>query len=109
MLGNIQTMYLALEKGADCAMLDPHNRIRLIDGETVIANEEQYGNYVSLIPLTTEVTGVTLTGFKYPLRDHTFTSTGSAGLGVSNEIADSEAEITVHEGTALIFITDKDR
>ena len=84
-------------------MLDPHNRIRLIDGETVIAKEEQYGNYVSLIPLTTEVTGVTLTGFKYPLRDHTFTSTGSAGLGVSNEILAEEGRIQMKTGVFILI------
>ena len=65
--------------------------------------EEQYGNYVSLIPLTTEVTGVTLTGFKYPLRDHTFTSTGSAGLGVSNEILAEEGRIQMKTGVFILI------
>ena len=31
-LGNIQSLYLALEKGVDCEILDEHNRIRLIQG-----------------------------------------------------------------------------
>ena len=102
-LGNIQSMMLAKQKGVLCELLDKHNRIRLIDGETVIAREEQYGDYVSLIPLTTEVTGVTLTGFKYPLRDHTFTSTGSAGLGVSNEILAAEGRIQMKTGVFILI------
>ena len=102
-LGNIQSMMLAKKKGVLCELLDEHNRIRLIDEETVIAREEQYGDYVSLIPLTTEVTGVTLTGFKYPLRDHTFTSTGSAGLGVSNEILAAEGRIQMKTGVFILI------
>lgn len=102
-LGNIQSMMLAKEKGVDCQILDEHNRIRLISEKTVIAKKEQYGNYVSLIPLTTEVTGVTLTGFKYPLKDHTFTSTGSAGLGVSNEILENEGIIDLRTGIFILI------
>ena len=85
-LGNVQTMALALSSGVDCQMLDVRNRIRLIRKPVVIRKEEQYGDYVSLLPLTTLVEGVCLKGFKYPLTDFTLTSTGSAGLGVSNEI-----------------------
>ena len=83
-LGNIQSLMLAKKKGVSCVILDEYNRIQLIDGETRLKKSEQYGKYVSLLPLTTEVTGVDLTGFKFNLTGHTFTSTGSAGFGVSN-------------------------
>lgn len=102
-LGNIQSLMLAKKAGVDCRILDAYNRIRIIDGETILKKEEQYGTYVSLIPLTTEVTGVDLTGFKYPLRDHTFTSTGSAGLGVSNEITEKSAEIRIKSGIFIMI------
>ena len=102
-LGNIQSMMLAKKKGVLCELLDEKNRIRLIDGETVILKEEQYGDYVSLIPLTTEVTGVDLIGFKYPLTDHTFTSTGSAGFGVSNEILEEKALIRIKSGIFIMI------
>lgn len=106
-LGNIQTMYLALEKGADCAMLDPHNRIRLIRGGFTLSREEQYGDYFSLIPFTTDVIGVTLRGVKYPLTGYHFTVQGSAGLGVSNEITGEEARISMENGI-MILIESKD-
>ena len=107
MLGNIQTMYLALEKGVECQMLDPNNRVRLIRDRFCLRREEQYGDYFSLIPLTTDVTGVTLRGVKYPLTDYHFTVRGSAGLGVSNEITGEEAQISMKSGI-LILIESRD-
>ncbi len=102
-LGNIQSLMLAKKKGVSCVILDEYNRIRLIDGRLQLKKEEQYGRYVSLLPLTTEVTGVDLTGVKYPLSDYTFTSTGSAGLGVSNEITAETAEIRVKSGIFILI------
>lgn len=69
-LGNIQSLMLAKKKGVSCVILDEYNRIQLIDGETRLKKSEQYGKYVSLLPLTTEVTGVDLTGFKFNLTGH---------------------------------------
>lgn len=102
-LGNIQSLMLAKKKGMSCVILDEYNRIQLIDGETRLKKSEQYGKYVSLLPLTTEVTGVDLTGFKFNLTGHTFTSTGSAGLGVSNEIIEDTAEIRVKSGIFVLI------
>lgn len=102
-LGNIQSLMLAKKKGVSCVILDEYNRIQLIDGETRLKKSEQYGKYVSLLPLTTEVTGVDLTGFKFNLTGHTFTSTGSAGLGVSNEIIEDIAEIRVKSGIFVLI------
>lgn len=102
-LGNIQSLMLAKKAGAQCLLLDAHNRIRLIGEETILRKEEQFGTYISLLPLTTEVTGVDLIGFKYPLTDHTFTSTGSAGFGVSNEIVEEEARIRMKEGIFVMI------
>lgn len=101
-LGNIQTMYLALEKGVSCQMLDSNNRIQLIRNCHVIRKAEQYGTYFSLIPLTTDVTGVTLKGAKYPLDRHHFSVLGSGSLGVSNEIRDEQVEITMESGVMIL-------
>ena len=102
-LGNIQSLMLARTKGVSCIILDASNRIRLMDGVVHLKKSEQYGKYVSLLPLTTEVTGVELRGFKYELTDYTFTSTGSAGLGVSNEITAKTAEIRVKSGVFILI------
>ncbi|MCI8597131.1 MAG: thiamine diphosphokinase [Lachnospiraceae bacterium] len=102
-LGNIQSMMLAKNAGVGCEMLDEHNRIRLISEDTMLEKDGQYGEFVSLIPLTTVVDGVYLKGFKYPLTNHTFTSTGSAGFGVSNEIMEEEAWICMRSGVFILI------
>ncbi|MCI8374251.1 MAG: thiamine diphosphokinase [Lachnospiraceae bacterium] len=102
-LGNVQSMMLAKRAGVECCMVDPHNRIRLIGGDTVLRRDLQYGRFVSLIPLTSVVEGVDLVGFRYPLHNHTFTSTGSAGLGVSNEIVEEEALIRMRSGIFVLI------
>lgn len=106
-LGNIQTLYLALENGADCQILDGNNRIRLIKERWVLKKAEQYGTYFSLIPYTEDVYGVTLKGAKYPLTNDHFTVLGTGSLGVSNEIAEEQAEISIESGI-LILIESKD-
>ena len=63
--------------------------------------------YVSLIPFTTDVNGVTLEGLKYPVQDQHFTVQGSGGFGVSNEIAADEARISLKQGI-FIMIESKD-
>lgn len=106
-LGNIQMLYLPLEKGIDCELLDGHNRIRLIREHYIIQKKEQYGTYFSLIPFTTDVYGVTLKGAKYPLHQYHFTVLGTGSLGVSNEIAEEQVEITLESGI-LILVESKD-
>lgn len=102
-LGNIHSLMLAKESSVPCVILDEHNRIRLIAEDTILRREEQYGTYVSLLPLTTEVTGLTLRGMKYPLTDYTLCSTRSAGLGVSNEIVEDEAQIRMESGVIILI------
>ena len=101
-MGNIQSMMLAKKAGVTCCMLDENNRICFIGEDTVLKKEKQYGHFVSLIPLTTRVEGVDLIGFKYPLHNHTFTSTESAGLGISNEILEEEAKIHIKSGILVL-------
>ena len=86
-------------------LVDPTNRIRLVDKQLTMQKADQFGTYVSLLPLTTQAEGVTLEGFKYPLKEYCMTSDNS--LGVSNEITEETARITVKEGI-LIMIESKD-
>ena len=85
----------------DIQILDANNRIRMIDGSLTIRRDEQYGNFVSLIPYMGDVTGVTLTGFRYPLQDYTMG--GFNSLGISNEIVEDEGQIDLKAGYLLVF------
>lgn len=105
MLGTVRLLGFAMEQGITCYLADAHNRIRLIQSRTVLKKARQYGTYVSLIPLTTQAAGVTLTGFKYPLQDYTLG--GFTSLGISNEIVEEEAVVDVKEGI-LILVESRD-
>ncbi len=100
-LGNVQMLKKALDAGAECVLLDPHNRIRMICEDLTMDREEQFGDYVSLIPFTPAVEGLSLTGFVYEVEDLTLQS-GTA-RGISNEIRDEKALISFRSGILLVI------
>ncbi|MCI8481544.1 MAG: thiamine diphosphokinase [Clostridia bacterium] len=104
-LGNIHILTNTLKSHIPCEILDANNRIYLIDNTHTIKKKEAYGKYISLIPLTSFVKGLTLTGFKYPLTASHLTIGKS--LGISNEIISSYATIDLKQGI-LIVIESKD-
>ena len=103
LLGTIHLLGLALEQGVPCYLVDEHNRLRLIREKTVLRRADQYGDFVSLIPLTTRAEGVTLTGFKYPLKDYQMDTFHS--IGISNEIMSEEAVIELKSGILVLAET----
>ena len=96
---------VVLEEQIKISLVDEHNRIRMINQPLTIRKAEQYGKYVSLIPFSEKVSGVTLRGLKYPLTDYTMG--GFNSLGISNEIVSDEASISLSSGQ-LIVIESKD-
>ncbi len=63
------------------------------------------GRRVSLVPLKDDAQGVTLSGFQYPLRDHTIPFGSS--LGISNIMTDSTAVVQHKGGVLLCILFDK--
>lgn len=104
-LSNIHILCSALSKSIPCTIIDYNNRIRLVDSNLSLNKKDVYGKYISLIPLTTTVEGLTLTGFKYPLTDYTL-SIGKS-LGISNELTNDIGIIELKKGI-LIVIESKD-
>ncbi|MCL2383036.1 MAG: thiamine diphosphokinase [Oscillospiraceae bacterium] len=103
-ISNIQTMKAALENNVDCKIVDFNNEIRLIDkATTIIRKANDYFDYkfVSLLPLTTAVRGITLRGFKYLLENKTLAIGES--IGVSNEQVEQEATIDLEEGILMVI------
>lgn len=98
-LANVHLLRKGLEKGIDCTIVDACNEVRLIDR----AAELVRGGYthVSLLPLTMQVTGITLHGFRYPLTDAVLTIGQS--LGISNVIERERAGITIRDGLLLVI------
>ena len=72
----------------------------MIDAPITLQRQEQYGKYISLIPFSEKVNGVTLEGFKYPLQNYTMG--GFNSLGISNEIIADEAKISLASGQLIV-------
>ena len=104
-LANIHILTYALDAKIPCYIVDPNNKIYLTNNSVLLNKTEIYGKYISLIPLTSSVEGLTLKGFKYPLDNYCLTVGKS--LGVSNEIIENTATINLKSGT-LIVIESKD-
>lgn len=100
-LANICLLGIGLEEKISICLMDSHNRIRMINEPLVLKKKELYGKYVSLIPFSDHVEGVTLTGFKYPLSDAAMG--GFNSLGISNEITEDEAVISLTGGQLLVI------
>lgn len=100
-LANVHLLGIGLQEAVEIELLDAHNRIRMITGEVKITKQEQFGKYVSLLPFDGAAKGVTLKGFKYPLTDDTIKSVSS--IGISNEIEEETAIVSVREGILLMI------
>ncbi|MCI9427880.1 MAG: thiamine diphosphokinase [Eubacterium sp.] len=101
MLGTVGLLGIGLREHVEIFLVDSRNRVRMVEKQCLISKEEQYGDYVSLLPVTNKVTGVTLTGMKYPLSGYTMEHYSS--LGISNEIVGAAAEITLEDGALLVI------
>lgn len=101
LLANINLLMKPLKKSVKACILDKNNRVYLRNTDFSIKRSDLFGKYVSLIPLTSEVSGVTLEGFQYPLNDYTLTIGNS--LGVSNEIIQEEAHVSFRDGTLIVI------
>ncbi|CAM3491088.1 thiamine diphosphokinase [Marinicrinis lubricantis] len=98
-LANIHLLKKALEAEIPCKITDEHNQIQLTRGMLRISQDGY--KYVTLLPLTTKVTGITLTGFKYPLNDAEIEMGQS--IGVSNELLEELGTINIRDGLLLVI------
>lgn len=102
-LANLFCLRIGERHGVRIRLYDRQNCIYLCEPYEKIQKSEQYGTYISLLPLTDRVTGITLKGFQYPLCDYTMTN--DCSLGVSNEIVAETAEIWKKDGSLLVLET----
>ncbi|MBY0204859.1 thiamine diphosphokinase [Paenibacillus polysaccharolyticus] len=98
-LANVHIMVRAMQHHISCALQDEHNYMTLTTSSAVV--EQRGFTYVSLLPLTHEVTGICLEGFMYPL-DHATIRMGQS-LGISNKLLDKSGTVTIDSGLLLII------
>ncbi len=101
LLANVFLLKYIHENGGVGKIVDEKNMVMLLT-DTITLNKEN-NSFVSLVPLTPTVEGITNKGLIYPLND--FCMRFGSTRGISNEFADDSAEITIKKGEALVIIS----
>lgn len=97
-LANVQMLEYLREKGANGTLYGVAERCYLLcAGES--ADIAAFEGFVSVFALSAEAV-VSEEGMKYPLCRHMLKR--SFPLGVSNEVTEMSARVTVHDGTVLV-------
>ncbi len=98
---NVHMLYRVLLQGRMAEMVNENNRITLHDKPFWREKRELFGTYLSFLPFLGEVTGVTLSGVKYPLTEKTLTAGNS--LGISNEAIEENIKVSFSDGYLLMI------
>lgn len=100
-LANVALLVQAEARGVRATIVDGDQELLLARRATVVPGRR--GDVVSLIPMTPTVTGITLTGFRYPLKNATARQ-GSTRT-ISNVIETTPAVVHVNRGRLLTVVT----
>lgn len=104
-LANLQLLYSLKQKGIEGCIVDKHNEVKLAFPGVHSINKRDKYPYVSFIPFSSEIKGITLSNFYYPLQDASL-RWGSTRC-ISNTIEGEQGILTFHEGI-LFIINSKD-
>ena len=96
-LANLSLLVQGAERGVEVKLIDEWCEVFLVTRRMVLEGEE--GQTVSLLPFAGDATGVTLTGFEYPLTKAVLTI--GHPRGISNRLAASRGIIEVDAGCLL--------
>ena len=99
-LANVSILYMLDEAGKQGRILDDYSEMQLVSGSPVRIDDTCA--YFSLLNLSGQAEGVTITHAKYPLQDAAIHC--EYQYGVSNEVLPGEtAEVTVARGKLLLI------
>lgn len=105
-MGNLQSLVVPAMAGTEAWILDEQNAMTVLSRSRTIKKECAFGKYISFFSMGDEVRGITLSGFKYPLKDYDMTNFD--GIGVSNELAEDTALVEFRQGF-LLMVMSKDK
>lgn len=100
-LANVHLLSRAADRHIPCIIEDEYNRISLVTPHKPLHIQKSRFSYVSLVPQTERVTGVTLQGMMYPLQDAEL-EVGST-LGISNKLVEQTGIVSIHRGRLLVI------
>lgn len=98
-LSNVHMLLRSMHHQITASIIDNNNYVTLTGSNCVVENRGY--TYVSLLPLTPEVTGIYLEGFMYPLEDATLKIGQS--LGISNRLLGAKGTVRIESGFLLII------
>lgn len=101
-IANIQTLRYILKHEAYGELVGDGNYVTM-QGTGIKVYNRMKGYYFSVFSYTEECTGVSLTGFKYPLKNGIIKS--SFPIGVSNMITGKSGIVSVDSGILLIIFS----
>ena len=96
-LANIHVLAQAADRDVCAEIWDEHTKVHLIKSCCLLHKND--GILVTLLPLTTTAEGIVTHGLKYPLKDESLKA--GYARGVSNEITEEHAKITLKSGLLL--------
>lgn len=97
---NMQLLKQGLDRGIETVIIDRTNEVMMKKpGRYLLKQDERYP-YVSFIPFSSEVKGITLEGFKYPL-DQAELVWGST-LCISNELVTKKGTYSFEDGIIMV-------
>ncbi|MBA4494758.1 thiamine diphosphokinase [Paenactinomyces guangxiensis] len=99
-LANVGLLEWMEQQGVRGCLYHRCNRIRLVTGPAEVLFVKENFSFVSLIPVTECVEGITTRGFLYPLNKESL----YRGLtrGISNELSEEKATLTFERGKCLL-------
>jgi thiamine pyrophosphokinase len=97
-LANLSLLVQGIERGVEVRLIDEWCELFLVTRHAVLEGKE--GQTVSLLPFVGEVSGITLTGFEYPLTKAAM-AVGHP-YGISNVLAAKQGVIEVDSGCLLV-------
>ena len=98
-LANLSILEDLWEKHVHAHITDGHARVRYIDSTSTLIARSAY-RYLSLLPVSEKLRGVSIEGCRYPLKNEPLTR--ASAYTVSNEIVGNCALISVKKGAMLI-------
>ncbi|MDL2273659.1 thiamine diphosphokinase [Oscillospiraceae bacterium OttesenSCG-928-G22] len=102
-LANVFLLERAEKRGAPAVLVNAQNELRYLrNGELAFLKGGDF-TYLSLVPIDERITGVDITGVRFPLDNATLDRSGT--LGISNQITDDIATVRVRSGAAIVILS----
>ena len=98
-MANISLLVMCTQRGVDTKIVDRDCELFVVGGSCVIDGRK--GETVSLLPLSSDVRGITLDGFEYPLSGAVMEV--GRPYGISNRLTRTRGTISVESGYLLVI------